>query len=144
MRSHLYSRKPRNKQSFPEVNLTPLIDTAWTILIIFMVTASVPRPENALQIELPHGNVKEISDTLQEELVVLVSKTGDISFNGKAIKEEELIAALKKVVNKNAQKTVFVKADKTAPWGNVAELVDKIKDCGGVRYVALATASNSR
>lgn len=140
MKFRLYRKKRRKEQSLPEISLTPLIDTALTLLIIFMVTTPMLKKENALQVELPKGNVKEISDTQKEEFVVQVDKSGKLSLNNKVVVEKDLITTLQKTIGKNGQKTVFVKADGQAPYGKVIELVDKIKHVGGIRYVALATA----
>jgi biopolymer transport protein ExbD len=136
-------RNRRKQQSLPELNITPLIDTALTLLIIFMVaTPMLKKEQNALQIELPKGNSKEVADTRNQELVVTISKDGKdikIAFNGKIVQEKQLIDQLKKSVSTKAQKTVFIQADTGAPYGKVIELIDKIKYVGGVSYVALAT-----
>lgn len=144
MKSRLYRRRRQREQSFPEVNLTPLIDTALTLLIIFMVTTPMLQKENALQVELPKGNMKEVDDGKQQEIVIAIDKKGKFSFNDKVIKEQDILDRLKKQVGKKGNdRTVFVKADTVVHYGKVIELVDKIKHVSGVRYVALATAKTS-
>ncbi len=123
----------------PEIVLTPLIDTALTLLIIFMVATPMLKKENALEIELPKGNIKETSDTLEEELVVSIDKTGKISFNDRIIERKQLIQELTKQTTAKNKKTVFVKADTAINYGFVLELVNDIKQVGGIGYVALAT-----
>lgn len=139
MKTRSYRNRRRRVQQQPEVSLTPLIDTALTLLIIFMVTTPMLKKENALEVELPKGNVKEVSDGLQQELVVSVDKKGRISFEGNLVTQKDLVAVLRKKVSDNAKKTVFVKADTSVHYGMVIELVDAIKHIGGIRYVALAT-----
>ena len=133
-------RKKRQEQSFPEISLTPLIDTALTLLIIFMVTTPILKKENVLQVELPKGNMKEIDDSKEQEITIAIDKTGKFSFNNKIVKEAEILESLKVQVGKKSDRTVFVKADTAVHYGKVLELVDKIKHVSGVRYVALATA----
>lgn len=123
----------------PEIVLTPLIDTALTLLIIFMVATPMLKKENALEIELPKGNVKETSDALEQELVVSVDKTGKISFNNALVSKAQLIEQLKKSTHNKNKKTIFVKADTQAQYGLVLELVDSVKQVEGIGYVALAT-----
>lgn len=133
-----YSRR-RQKQhggGLPEISLTPLIDVALTLLIIFMVTS--PMLNNAIKIELPEGKAQEANNTPQE-LVVFVDKKDHVYFNGAQTSFDNLIADLKKAVGKDRGKTVFVHADEGARYGKVIETVDKIKVLGGVQYVALAT-----
>lgn len=140
MKSRLYRRRRQKEQSFPEISLTPLIDTALTLLIIFMVTTPMLKKENALQVELPKGKVKEIDDNKQQEITISIDKAGRISFNDKLVKEKEVLGELKTYMGKKSDRTVFVKADTAVHYGKVLELVDKIKGVSGVRYVALATA----
>jgi biopolymer transport protein ExbD len=133
-------RKLRQRQEqLPEISLTPLIDTALTLLIIFMVTTPMLQKENALQVELPKGNVKETQETQKEDLTVVITKKGEISFNNKIIKDKDLITVLQEAIGTKYDKTVFVKADTGASYGKVIELVDTIKHVGGIKYVALAT-----
>lgn len=139
MKAQLYRNRRRRERRRPEVSLTPLIDTALTLLIIFMITTPMLKKENALEVELPKGNVKEVSDGLQQELVVSVDKQGRISFDGKLLSQKDLITVLQKKVGEHSKKTVFVKADTTVHYGIVIELVDAIKHIGGIKYVALAT-----
>jgi biopolymer transport protein ExbD len=120
-----------------EISLTPLIDTALTLLIIFMVTA--PMMNNAIKVELPKGQAKEDSGA-QQELIVYVDKDENLFFNGTAAKDtQDLIAQVQAAVGKQNERTLFVKADQSVRYGQVIELVDDIKMVGGVAYVALAT-----
>lgn len=140
MKSRRYRRKARTEQSFPEISLTPLIDTALTLLIIFMVTTPMLKKENALQVELPKGKMQEIDDNKEQEITIAIDKSGRFSFNDKIVQEKEILEKLKVQVGKKSDRTVFVKADTSVHYGKVLELVDKIKHVSGVRYVALATA----
>ena len=146
MKAQFYRSRRRKGRQQPEVSLTPLIDTALTLLIIFMVTTPMLKKENALEVELPKGNVKEVSEGLQQDLVVSVDKQGRLSFENTLVSQKDLIAALRKKVGdkENSKKTVFVKADTTVHYGIVIELVDAIKHIGGIRYVALATEKVSQ
>ena len=73
-------RKNRKKRvrrfELPEVSLTPLIDTALTLLVIFMITA--PIVQNGIHVQLPQGNSKEVGN--QQELVITVSKDEKMFF----------------------------------------------------------------
>ena len=132
-------RRKRNKknQIFSEVSLTPLIDTALTLLIIFMITA--PMVNNAIKVQLPKGQAQEVDDKRQD-LVVHINDKGQFFFKSeKPLSRDELIGHVKEAVATAAHKTVFVKADASVQYGTVLELVDSIKVVGGVEYVALAT-----
>lgn len=130
-------RRRRIRSSLPEITLTPLIDTALTLLIIFMVTT--PMIHNAIKVNLPRGQAKEDSSTKQE-LIVFIDGNEQLYFNNKAVtNNKELINELKKVIGDNQDKVVYLKADEAAHWKIVAELLDQMKVVGGVAHVALST-----
>jgi len=120
-----------------ELSLTPLIDTALTLLIIFMITAPMMH-RNAIKVTLPDGKAKEIEDTKQE-LIVYINAKEKLFFNDKTMTLDALISEIQKKVGANKEQTVFVRADKSVKYGKVIGVVDKIKVVGGVSYVALAT-----
>ena len=133
----LYSNKRRRKNlSMPEVTLTPLIDTALTLLIIFMITAHMFH--NSILIQLPKGHTKEDRES-KEELVVVLDKKGTLYFDNKKVTEDALIKILKKKLVKRTSRPVFVQGDEGVAYGKVVELVDLLKVRGGVEYVALST-----
>ncbi|MDP3889043.1 MAG: biopolymer transporter ExbD [bacterium] len=119
-----------------DISLTPLIDTALTLLVIFMVAA--PMMHNAIRVNLPKGQAKEDLGA-QQELVVYVDKDGTIFLDGTKYNLTQLIKVLRGRVHHNQDKTVYVKADTFVSYGKVIELVDQIKVVGGIKYVALAT-----
>ena len=129
-------KKRRHILSVPDVSLTPLIDTALTLLIIFMITA--PMMQNSIRVALPEGQAKEVEDT-SKEIIVTVDKTGNLFVNGTKIDEKDIINQIKLQVADNKDKTVFVEADKAVDYGRVIQVVDQIKVIGGINYVALAT-----
>lgn len=129
-------RKNRVRGPIQEISLTPLIDTALTLLIIFMV--ATPMLHNTIKITLPRGNAQEAGN-VKQELIVEVNKHGHLYFNSAQMTAETLIAELKKKIADSQDITVFVKADKESPYGPVMEIVDQLKVVGGVKYVALAT-----
>jgi len=135
-----YIRPRRRVHGVTEINLTPLIDTALTLLIIFMVTT--PMIQNSIKIDLPQGQAKE-AGSAQQELVVHIDKHENMFLNGTQMVQEKLLKELHKRVAFNLDKTVFVKADQAVRYGHVVQLVDQIKVVGGVRYVALATQHRS-
>lgn len=129
-------RRKRSYNATQEISLTPLIDTALTLLIIFMVAA--PMVQNSIRITLPQGNAQEAGNA-QQDLVVYVDANSKIFVNGKAVADESLIQSIQAEIGKDQERTVFVKGDVGASYGKIIELVDQIKVVGGVKYVALAT-----
>lgn len=120
----------------PEITLTPLIDTALTLLIIFMVTS--PMLNNGIKVDLPKGKVKEDLG-LQEDIVIHLDKENHLFLDNQPIKKDQLAANLKKKMSNKKNKTVYIKADKECRYGPVMELVDRVKIVEGIERVALPT-----
>ena len=127
-------RKQRTRMHIPEISMTPLIDTALTLLVIFMITA--PIVQNGIKVDLPFGKSKEVG--AQQELVVTLRKDEQMFFNSYPVSKKTLVDAVRKAVIQREDVPVYVKADKTVPYGRVIEIVDQLK-FAGVRFVAMST-----
>lgn len=129
---------PRRKQRkmLEEVPLTPLIDTALTLLIIFMITS--PMMHNLIKIDLPEGKSHEKSVS-RSNITVFIDKDKTLYLNEQRVTLQELISSLSADMLKNSEGTICVKGDKATSYGSVIEIVDKLKLVEGVRYVSLAT-----
>ena len=79
MRKRRARRSAMHRTELPEISLTPLIDTALTLLIIFMITT--PMINNSIKIDLPQGKSQEVQGQQQQELVVSLAKDGTMFFN---------------------------------------------------------------
>lgn len=133
-------RTRRTASSINDIPLTPLIDTALTLLIIFMVTT--PMLQNAIKVNLPQGQAKEAEGT-QQELVVYIDKGNKLYFNEVPVTKDSLVSSIKAKLGPTGDRTVFVKADRDVQYGHVIQIVDQIKVVGGVKYVALATVKSA-
>lgn len=130
-------KKRSNRFSAPEVTLTPLIDTALTLLVIFMITAPMVN-NSGLKVDLPQGNSKEVGS--QQELVVTLSKEGTLFFNSFPISQASLVDSVKQAMNGREDLPVYIRGDKSVSYGQVIEIVDMLK-FAGVKYVAMSTRS---
>lgn len=136
--SRLHRRARRSSHSgIPEITLTPLIDTALTLLVIFMVTS--PLINNGIKIDLPKSNVSETKG-LQEDLVVSIDAQQKLYLNDKPLKQQELLTQLKNKVGTQKNRTVFVKGHGKVAYEDVIAVVEQIKKVEGIGCVALATA----
>ena len=144
-------RKKRQRiNTLPEITLTPLIDTALTLLVIFMVTA--PMMHNSIKIDLPQGNQQEAKGKQEKKITVYIDQKAGISLgctthdNGKpkpVVNKADLIRALQQIIGNDNNTTVNVEADKKVSYGLVYDLVDDIKFLGGVSHVVLAAEKRS-
>lgn len=131
-----HRRMRRHRMSMTDLPLTPLIDTALTLLIIFMIAS--PMMHNAIKVSLPQGQSKE-DRALKQDLIVYIDQHEKLYFNESPTTLDAMIAELSQDALHKAEGTVYVKADKGVSYGCVMDVVDKLKVAGGVKYVALAT-----
>lgn len=136
----LKTRRLRQRgHQMQEINVMPLVDVALTLLIIFMV--ATPMMNNVIKVELPSSRIDDggMQSHTQQDLTVFIDKHKKIYLNGSPYSLEQLLVQLRKLVKKDSEEIVFVKADQAVPYGQVIDLVDTIKITGGIKYVALAT-----
>lgn len=122
----------------PEVSLTPLIDTVLVLLVIFMI--ATPIMNNMINIELPSSSTNDETLTKESDksVVVFIDKDQNLFINDTKVIKEQFFDVLEKKLKDSQERVVFVKADKSIPYGTVIQVVDDIKYLGGVEYVALA------
>jgi biopolymer transport protein ExbD len=135
-----FQRKKRRIVTQPEITLTPLIDTALTLLIIFMVTT--PMIQNSIKIDLPKGQAQEGGKESQE-LVVTIDKKDTIYCNNKPVTLETLGNEIQNCIaamSIKEGKRVWVKVDRqSCSADSLISVIDRIKVVGGVKDVAIAT-----
>jgi biopolymer transport protein ExbD len=113
------------------INVTPLVDVALVLLIIFMVTASYIVKET-IEVELPraaHGG-----ETVQKTFAVLVTKEGKAFLNGVPVDDAALIAEVQKSKAVGEDVQAIVGADKNATHGSVTHLLDVLKGAGVTKF----------
>lgn len=105
-----------------EINITPLLDLAFVLLIIFMITASTP--EKGLDLNLPgaEGPTREV----EEETIVTVeiNAKGEFFIEGERVNEDGVEARLLKTKSESPQMTVYLRADQKADWGVGVQIMD--------------------
>lgn len=121
----------------PEISLTPLIDTALVLLVIFMV--ATPMMHNAVKVSLPKGHVQESSGASKEDVTVYIDKHEQVFINGTPTTTQQFIKTLEQKLGNGARQRVFVNADETISYGALMKVVDAIKYLAGVEDVVLAT-----
>ena len=128
------NRRRARRATMPEVSLTPLTDTALTLLLIFMVTA--PMVQNGIKVALPQEQTQE--GGLQQDIVVTITKEQQYYFGEEPLEHETLIAAVQEAIAHQPDTPVYLRADEGLAYGSIIALVDELK-LAGVHLVALST-----
>jgi len=116
------------------INLTPLIDVVFLLLIFFMVSTTFTK-ETHLSVDLPEATGEQSSD-LPEQIEILISTDGSYSVNGKALvnnKIETLKSALDKTAEGNNKVPLVITADAKTPHQAVVQAMDAAGQLGFAR-----------
>ena len=107
-----------------EINVTPFVDVVLVLLIIFMVTA--PFLQGGLEIDLP--KVASHGLDVHEGLIVSVRKDGTIAVGQRVVPRDGFEQALTRAGA--AQRPVFLKADRGVDYGDIVELISRMRKIG--------------
>lgn len=138
----LRRRKKKRGFSVPEITLTPLIDTALTLLIIFMVSS--PMMRMTIRVDLPDSSSSNVSSQERDPLIVDIDSAGDLYFAGLRVNIQQLKDQLLKNVRSYPQNNVvYINGDKSIKYQEIVRIIDTINSVEGVKHVALVTQKNS-
>ena len=129
------SRRTRRARLSPVVDLTPMVDVVFLLIIFFMVSTTFITLESGLPVDLPQAQSAEA----QAEGLPTVTIAADerLYVGGEEVTETELVAVLEGVLSEEGQDVVILRADQTVPHGLTVRVMDAIKRAGATR-VAIA------
>lgn len=125
----------RQKRKLDDINITPLIDVVFLLLIFFMVSTTFTK-ETRLAVELPDAQGEESKEKTPEGIEVLIDSSGAYAVNGQLLvnrKIETLMAALQQVAGTNLELPVVISADGKAPHSSVIMVMDAAGRLGFTR-----------
>ena len=124
--------------SLNELNITPLLDLAFVLLVIFIITT--PQLVNNLEMNLPSAQVPPpmTNTPPKPPHQIVVSAVGDISLNGQAYKLPELKGVLGGLHRADTNLSVVVRGSRDADYQHVVGVLDLIQQLNITR-VGLAT-----
>lgn len=131
-------RARKRLHAMPEVSLTPLIDTALVLLVIFMV--ATPIMHNSIAIDLPQGAMKEEkSGPSSTAMIVSVDAQSRIRLNEVPYDLDALCQEIQKKSQELKENKVYVHCDQKVPAGMLVKVIDSIKFVAGIEHVILTT-----
>jgi biopolymer transport protein ExbD/biopolymer transport protein TolR len=113
------------------INVTPMVDVMLVLLIIFMVIT--PMLQHGVSVDMAIANNPRVMQDADKEdaLLVAITRDGKIFFGSELMASPDaLTAKVKDRVAARTDKTVYVKADARAKYGNVVAVVDNVRSAG--------------
>lgn len=133
-------RRNKNRREAATVNIAPLVDVIF-LLVIFFAVSTTFLESSGLKLELPQAN----STARQElqDLTVWLDADGKLSFDGKVVEPAELREQLREALRDDTEKLVVLRADKATAHGDVVQVMDLIRDAGATGLTIGARAAST-
>ena len=119
-----------------EINVTPLVDVALVLLIIFMVAA--PLLTTGVPLQLPETSADALPTPEEAPLTVQIDAEGVVYIQDAPVPPGSLTARLTAIAEERSQDQVYLRADAALDYGRVMSVMGAVKS-GGFRSVALVT-----
>jgi biopolymer transport protein ExbD len=110
-----------------EINVTPFIDVILVLLIIFMVAAPLSTVDIA--VDLPVSNAQQQPRPDKPVFVTLKSDL-TLTLGDEAVAREALAAALDRATETNHEERIFLRADRSVPYGELMKAMSLLRDAG--------------
>ncbi|OIO38435.1 MAG: hypothetical protein AUJ75_02690 [Candidatus Omnitrophica bacterium CG1_02_49_10] len=117
-----------------ELNIAPLVDVVFLLLIFFMLTSSfIFQP--GIKINLPKAITSEVLQ--QQSLIITITADSQVYLNDRRISDEDLYIEMKESAKSSGP--LLIKADRSASVGKVVEIWDMCRDAG-ITQIHIATS----
>jgi len=131
--------RPR-KKLYPDLNLTPLIDVVFLLLIFFMVSTTFER-ESQLTVELPQASSQEHPEEPPEYLDITVDREGRFYVNQQEVVNTQiatLMSAIERAAGNSRDLPLIINADAMTPHQAVITVLDAASQLGFLRITFAA------
>ena len=115
-------------EAMSELNVTPLIDLAFALLIIFMITA--PLLQQTIDIRVPTESARPQDQDRDEPLMLSIDPSGQFFWGKDAISDNEMQSRLALMADTDEPPVVQIRADARLPYQRVVDLLDLVKGAG--------------
>lgn len=117
-----------------DINMTPLMDLTFILLITFIIT--FPLIEQGIAINLPKGKAADMME--QETRSISLNMDKQLYLDDVPVSREELLASMMEIGVSEPNTTIYVRADRKLPYGEVVEIM-KVLHEANITKMALVT-----
>lgn len=132
MKSIRYMRGARSRRS--EINMTPLIDMVFILLIFFIVTTSFVR-ESGVDVQRPSAQSAETKE--KANVLLGLTSEGQVFVEGRPLDIRSVRAYMERFLAESPEGSVVIVADKDSLTGNAVQVLDQCR-LAGVKNISLA------
>jgi biopolymer transport protein ExbD len=135
-----YSQR-HSLSTLSEINITPLLDLAFVLLIIFMITT--PLLENSVNLVIPSSGASNAPVNAAQVQTVSIDRQETIRFNNKPVSIDKLVAQLVELKHANPEVTVVIRPDRELPVQKLIALMDALQRAQ-ITKVGIATKAETK
>ena len=135
-----YSQR-QSLSSLSEINITPLLDLAFVLLIIFMITT--PLLENSMSLIIPSSGEKNPPVTSSLVQMISIDRNETIRLNDKLVDLSALSAQLSEIKRANPDVAVVIRPDRDLPVQKLVTLMDALQRAQ-ISKVGIATKAETK
>ena len=135
-----YSQR-NNLTTLSEINITPLLDLAFVLLIIFMITT--PLLENSMNLVIPSSGATTPPITSSQVQTISIDRTETIRFNNQIVDPETLSGQLLEMKRRNPDVAVVIRPDRELPVQKLVSLLDALQRAQ-ITKVGIATRAETK
>jgi biopolymer transport protein ExbD len=128
------ARRHATREEETEINITPMLDIVFIMLIFFIVTTSFIR-ETGIDPQRPEAITAARQD--RGNILIAISATGQIWMNKRQVELEAVRQAVEQARNESPESTVVIIADERSETGVLIDLMDQVR-LGGILNVSVA------
>ena len=128
-----YRSRRRSLQSNATIDLTPMVDVVFLLIIFFMLTTTFITVESGLPVDLPEAQTAQ--STPSELPTVSINGLGEVYFGGTRVAEADLPGLVRQALEQSGQKAVVLRADSAAQHGQTVRIMDYLRQAGAERIV---------
>ncbi len=121
------------------LDIAPLIDIVFLLLVFFMLTSTFLVPE-AIELELPESNSAVVTEI--NPISVSLNRSGEVSLNGELIELGQLRMAIEPLLQQDEETPVTLKSDAHSEVQQLLRVMDEIRAAGGSNIALVTTAPN--
>ncbi len=135
-----YSQR-NNLTSLSEINITPLLDLAFVLLIIFIITT--PLLEKSVNLSIPTSGAATGAVDLSKVQTISIDRGETLRFNNEPLDSETLAARLTSLKQANPEVAIVIRPDRDLPVQKLIALMD-ILQRAQISKVGIATKAETR
>ncbi|HEV2994499.1 MAG TPA: biopolymer transporter ExbD [Chthoniobacterales bacterium] len=135
-----YSQR-QSLSSLSEINITPLLDLAFVLLIIFMITT--PLLENSVNLVIPSSGEKNPPVNTAQVQTISIDRDEAIRLNNQPVDLDSLSAQLREIKGGNPEVAVVIRPDRDLPVQKLVNLMDALQRAE-ITKVGIATKAEAK